>query len=73
MHVGWEYKTIVVAVQTGTVDQHEVDNALARHGQDGWEAYAVSPILLEGTTVRLVHHLRRPAEPRRRAGFAPNG
>jgi hypothetical protein len=65
----WEYKTLPVEIQEGLLDDMQLDQNLAALGAEGWEVYSVSPIVAEGSTRYLVHHLRRIGEPPRRAGF----
>ncbi len=68
---GWAYKTVLIPVREGSVDAAEIDDALNPLGQEGWELVSVSPVFHVGETVGLIHHLRRPAERTRRAGFSP--
>ena len=73
---GWEYQSISFKVKHPLFDAAgliaaEVDEQLNELGKDGWEVYAVSNVLgMQGITLALVHHLRRPRTSQRAAGFA---
>lgn len=66
----WEYKIITIPVQYAKPD-HKSVNEIAHLGDEGWELMTVTPLLDKGTTVALLHHMRKPKEQERRAGFAP--
>lgn len=65
----WEYQTLPVQIEEGLLEDLELDKRLNALGEEGWEVYAVSTTMLEGTTRFVVHHLRRLGEPKNRAGF----
>jgi len=66
---GWQYKTLPIKLDSGLVDDQEVDKILNELGSDGWELIAVSPVYFEGKTDYLVQNFRRSGEPKRRVGF----
>ena len=66
---GYEYRNVEVAVDRGSIDSRESEERLADLGKEGWELVSVTPILLQGDTVCLIHHLRRISQPERRVGF----
>ncbi|MBI2432698.1 MAG: DUF4177 domain-containing protein [Candidatus Hydrogenedentes bacterium] len=66
---GWEYRTLRSNTAGGHLDFERLDEELNDLGKDGWELVSVTCIVCNGETMFLVHHFRRPGEPRRRAGF----
>jgi hypothetical protein len=66
---GYEYRSVEVPIDHGAVDSRELEERLDGLGKEGWELVSVTPILLQGDTVRLIYHLRRMSQPERRAGF----
>ena len=66
---GWQYKTLPIKLESGLVDDLELDKILNNLGNEGWELIAVTPVFYEGRTDYIVHHFRRGAEPKRRVGF----
>jgi hypothetical protein len=68
---GWEYKTLSVNVTSGRVHDATLDEQLTELGREGWELVSVTPLVAEGKTTCLIHHLRRIEERARKAGFQP--
>jgi hypothetical protein len=64
-----EYKTLPWKVEDGYLDDQSLDSVLHRLGAEGWMLVSVSPILTNGNTTQLIHHLYRSHEPERKAGF----
>ena len=65
----WQYKVVPYNVTGGHVREEDLDEVLNECGKDGWELVSVTQVISEGHTTCLVHHLRKPAEGKRRAGF----
>ena len=66
---GYEYRTVDTRIDNAGVDSRELEDTLDSLGKEGWELVFVTPILHEGNTTSLVHHLRRISQPGRRVGF----
>ncbi|MBI1318221.1 MAG: DUF4177 domain-containing protein [Candidatus Hydrogenedens sp.] len=66
----FEYKIVSCKVEEGLPDETHIEPILNHLGSEGWELAAVTPVLCEGTTTYLSHHLRRLAAPARTAGFS---
>jgi len=66
----WEYKVVVIPLHFGKPD-NKSSAEIAVMGDEGWELVAVTPINDKGNTSAIMHHLRRPKNQERRAGFAP--
>jgi hypothetical protein len=64
-----EYKTLPWKVEEGYLDDQSLDSVLQRLGAEGWALVSVSPVLQNGNTIQLIHHLARTQEPQRKAGF----
>lgn len=67
--MGWQYMVVPFNVTGGHVRDEELNDLLNEWGQDGWELVSVTPVISEGHTTCLVHHLRKPSDSKRRAGF----
>jgi hypothetical protein len=67
----WLYKIVSFNVTGGHVREEELVVLLNEAGEAGWELMSVTSVVSEGHTTCLVHHMRKPQEPKRRAGFAP--
>jgi hypothetical protein len=65
----WEYKTITVTLFECRLKDKEVDTQFSEIGKDGWELVSVTPVVLKGETISLIHTFKRLAERERTAGF----
>jgi len=65
----FEYKILPSKVEEGHLDESLVEPILNRLASEGWEILAVTPIIYEGSTISVAHHLRRAASSSRSAGF----
>ena len=68
---GWDYRTLEVNVTNGHVPEAILDEQLTELGREGWELLSVTPLVVDGMTVSLLHHFRRNEERTRKAGFQP--
>ena len=66
---GYEYRAVETRIDSASIDSRELEETLDSLGKEGWELVSVTPILLQGNTTSLIHHLRRISQPGRRVGF----
>ena len=64
-----EYKTLPWKIEEGYLDDQSLDSVLRRLGAEGWMLISVTPILVDGNTTTLIHHLFKGGEHPHRAGF----
>jgi len=70
LEMEWEYKVVTIPMKYGNIDPKSIQDVDGL-GEGGWELVTVTPVLSNGNTIALLHHMRKQKEQGRRAGFAP--